>query len=222
MTETIAIFGGTGQTGAHAVSYALEKGYKVQMLVRSASKVTTKNENLTVIEGEITNKSALEKAVKGATYVVSFVGGPKKPSEYPKDMMLNFVKLLWPLLDAEDSVKVFLYQGGGLSAAPGKPLTTMTKVIRFIASRAMGIGPMIVDNEKAIFWMHENKKDSFAVIATLPGELKEGDSGEVVECTNDAPLPMRPITFKALAIATVNALPNQSLYGTSPFVVPTK
>ena len=222
MTETIAIFGGTGQTGTYAVAYALEKGYKVQMLVRNASKVTTKNANLTVIEGGITDKEALAKTIKGATYVVSFVGGPKKASEYPKDMMLNYVQLLWPLLDAEDSVKLFLYQSGGLSAVPGKPLTMMTKVIRFIASWAMGIGPMIVDNENSAVWMHENKKDSFSFIVTLPGELKESDSGEAVECTNAAPLPFKPITFKALAIATINALPNESLYGTFPYVVPTK
>jgi nucleoside-diphosphate-sugar epimerase len=222
MPETIAIFGGTGQTGTHAVAYALEKGYKVQILVRNASKVTTKNENLTVIEGDITDQAALEKTIKGATYVVSFVGGPTKPSEYPKDMMLNYVKLLWPLLEAESSVKVFLYQAGGLSAVPGKPLSFVTKIIRFIAAWAMGIGPMIADNEQAAAWMHENKKDSFAVIVTLPGALKESDSGEVVEVTNDAPLPFGPITFKALAIATVNAVTKESLYGTFPYVVPTK
>ncbi len=222
MVEIIAIFGGTGQTGKHAVAYALEKGYKVQMLARSPSTVTVKNDNLIVIEGGISDKEAVQKTIKGATYVASFVGGPHTAAAYPTDMMLNFVKLLWPMLDNEDSVKVFSYQSGGFSVAPGKPLSLMTKIIRPILSWAMGIGPMIADNEETVAWMHDNKKDSFSVIVTLPGALEEKDSGAPVECSNEGTLPFVPITFKSLGICTVESLTVPSLYGTCPYVIPIK
>ena len=220
MTETLALFGGTGSTGSHVVKYALEKGYKVQMLARSPSKIQVKHVNLTVIQGDLTNAGALTSVVQGATYVVSCVGGPHSATKYPKDMMINFIKLLFPILSAEPSVKLFLYQAGAFSAAPGKPLSFMTKVMRTTIGSMMGVGPMARDNEAVIFYMAETIKD-FSVIATRPAMIVEKDSDMVVVADHDK-MPSGAITFKALAIFTVNALKDTSLYGTYPFVAPKK
>jgi len=204
MPAIIAIFGGTGQTGRHAVDYALEKGYKVQMLARTPSKVARKNDNLTVVEGGITDKEAVKKTIQGATYVLSFVGGPAKAAEYPPNKMLNFVKRLWSLMDAEDSVKVFVYQSSSLAATPGKSLDWFTKILRHVVGWSTGISHMFADNEQATTWMNDDKKDSFAFIGTRPGALVEKeDSDVVVECRNDKSMPMSPIPFKALAACVV-------------------
>ena len=85
MSETIALFGGTGSTGQHFLTLALEAGYKVNILVRNPSKVTitsNNNDNLTVIEGDFSNHEAIKKTIQGATYVVSMAGGPMGKVSY--------------------------------------------------------------------------------------------------------------------------------------------
>lgn len=221
MTETIALFGGTGRTGTHMLTYALEQGYKVRMLARSPEKVQTKHVNLTVIQGDLTNKEALAQVVQGATYVISSVGGPASARRYPKDMMINFVKTLLPILQAESSVKVFLYQAGGFSATPTQPLTFATKLMRWILAPFFGLGPMIRDNEAVIFYLASIVNKSFEVIVTRPGMLEEKDSDLVVVANHDK-MASGAITFKALAVFSVKALKDTSLYGTYPYVVPRK
>ena len=124
-------------------------------------------------------------------------------------------------MDAEDSVEVFVYQSSSLAATPGKPLDWFTKILRHVVGWTTGISHMIADNEQAIAWMNDNKKDSFAFIGTRPGALVEKeDSDVVVECRNDKSMPMSPIPFQALAECVVEAVTDSSLYGTYPYVVP--
>ena len=90
MSETIALFGGTGSTGQHFLTLALEAGYKVNILVRNPSKVTitSNNNNLTVLEGDFSNHEAIEKTIQGATYVVSMAGGPLGKVRYGAGVQL--------------------------------------------------------------------------------------------------------------------------------------
>jgi putative NADH-flavin reductase len=220
MAETIALFGGTGRTGRHVVAYALEKGYKIQMLARSPNKVEIKHENLTVIEGDLLNEEALKKVVKDATYVISCVGGPASAKTYPEDMMINFITLLVPIMEAEASIKVFLYQAGGFSPVPGKPLTFMTSLMRRVIVPMIGIGPMLRDNDQVITYLAENKKH-FEFIVTRPAMLEEKDNDLVVVADHNK-MNMSTITYKALAIFTVDALKDSSLYGTYPYAATAK
>merc|ERR1711983_386031 len=85
--KTIAIVGGTGQTGKWAVKGALLRGYKVKILARSPEKVTTvlkdlfdesevekHQENVTVVKGGISNEEALVELLTGVDTVLSFLG----------------------------------------------------------------------------------------------------------------------------------------------------
>jgi hypothetical protein len=220
MTETIALFGGTGRTGRHVVTYALEKGYKIQLLARDPSKVETTHVNLTVIPGSFSDADALKKTIQGATYVISCAGGPNKPKDYPKDFMFDFVKLLYPLLEAETSVKVFLFQAGGFSPVPGKSLPLLTSFMRATIGTMIGIKPMLQDNDQVIKYLADNKKH-FATIVTRPAMLEEKESSLVLTASQDK-MSMSTITFKALAVFSVEAIKDESLYGTYPFPVPKK
>ena len=215
MTETIALFGGTGRTGRHVVTYALEKGYKVQLLARTPSKVETTHDNLTVIEGDLSNEEALKQVVKGATYVMSCAGGPSNMKEYPRDLMLTFVKLLYPIMEAEPSVKVFFFQAGRFSDAPGQSTPLMVTFLRYTIGYLLGFESIVADNEKVTFFMAENKK-RFDFILTRPGYLTETDK-EMDVVAEYATIAM-PISFQALAKFNVDNLNNTSLYGTYPYL----
>jgi putative NADH-flavin reductase len=73
----IAVFGSTGKTGIEVVKQALELGHSVRAFVRDPNKMTIKNANLTLAQGDVLDFDAVEKAVKKVEAVVVALGaGP--------------------------------------------------------------------------------------------------------------------------------------------------
>jgi putative NADH-flavin reductase len=70
----LTIFGATGGTGKQLVEQALAAGDHVVAFARNPSKLTIKNEHLTVVHGELTDQALIEKAVSGADAVISVLG----------------------------------------------------------------------------------------------------------------------------------------------------
>jgi len=70
----LAIFGATGETGKQLVKQALEKGDEVIAYLRNPSKLNIKHESLKIIHGELTEKTAIERAVSGVNAVISVLG----------------------------------------------------------------------------------------------------------------------------------------------------
>lgn len=218
--EVIAVFGATGKTGKLLIPLALEKGYKVKALVRTPSKVEIQNDNLTLIDGDFTNSAAIEQTVKGVDYVISCAGAPAKLKVYPKDMMLNFVSILVPILEAESSVKVFLYQADSFSVTPGGSLPFAMRIVRPIIVPMIGIAQNIQDNEAVIRYLEENKPSSFSVIVTRPGQIIEKD--EAMKVVASMAPTSKPITFKSLASFTLEAIKDESLFGQHPYCATSK
>ena len=70
----IAIFGATGETGRQLAEQALAAGYQVVAYVRNPSKLNTKHENLTIVQGELADQAIIERAVSAADAVISVLG----------------------------------------------------------------------------------------------------------------------------------------------------
>jgi uncharacterized protein YbjT (DUF2867 family) len=70
----LTIFGATGGTGRQLVEQALAAGNQVFAFVRNPAKLDTKHERLTVIQGELTDLVAIERAISGADAVLSALG----------------------------------------------------------------------------------------------------------------------------------------------------
>jgi putative NADH-flavin reductase len=56
--NTIALFGGSGQTGLQFLKLALEKGLKIKALVRKPETLTVKHSNLEIIKGDVLNQAS--------------------------------------------------------------------------------------------------------------------------------------------------------------------
>ncbi len=69
----VAVFGGTGRTGVHVVRAALHKGYEVVALARTPQKMAVEDEKLTVIKGDVEDKTAVIQTVKGCDAVISAI-----------------------------------------------------------------------------------------------------------------------------------------------------
>lgn len=70
----LTIFGATGGTGKQLVEQALAAGNQVIAFVRDPSKLNTRHEHLTIVQGELADQAMIERAVSGADAVISVLG----------------------------------------------------------------------------------------------------------------------------------------------------
>lgn len=61
----VLIFGASGATGCELVKQGLQHGLGVTAFVRTASKFTIRHPNLTVAQGDVTDRDAVERTVPG-------------------------------------------------------------------------------------------------------------------------------------------------------------
>jgi len=72
----LLIFGATGGTGRHLVEQALQQGHDVTAFVRDPAKLSTAHAKLTVIQGDVMNAAAVERAMPGHEAVFCALGSP--------------------------------------------------------------------------------------------------------------------------------------------------
>lgn len=216
--ETIALFGATGGTGSQVLAAALDKGYKVRIMVRTPSKVTIEHPNLTILKGDFTSIKEMEETIQGADYVISTIGGPTgKPKEFPVGQIVEFIQELVRIMKETPSVKVFLHQAGAFIAHPDGTHPLSMKIMSTIATWLAGIGPNLEENLNIMKYMDSIQDEiNFKTIATRPGGLTNGEGGTKLAATASPPLGMT--TYKDLGVFTVSALKDESLYGTYPYV----
>jgi putative NADH-flavin reductase len=70
----IAIFGASGRTGKLFTELALKDGYRVNVLVRTLSKLEIQHPNLEVIQGDILDPAKVNETVSGTNAVIDVVG----------------------------------------------------------------------------------------------------------------------------------------------------
>ncbi|MEV0105916.1 SDR family oxidoreductase [Nocardia sp. NPDC050799] len=74
----IAVFGATGTVGRHVVEQALARGYEVTALTRDAGRITRTHERLHIVEGDVLDPGAVERAVYGQDAVLVALGNGRK------------------------------------------------------------------------------------------------------------------------------------------------
>jgi uncharacterized protein YbjT (DUF2867 family) len=70
----VVVFGASGGVGRHVVQQALSRGYDVVAVVRSPGKLTVRNAKLTVVTGQLSDRGAIDAAVRDADGVISALG----------------------------------------------------------------------------------------------------------------------------------------------------
>ena len=116
------------------------------------------------------------------------------------------------------TIKVFLFQAGAFSALPNGDLPFMIRIFRVIlGSWVMGLGPNYMDNEAVIKYVDSIQSDiDFKTIVTRPSALDDSEGGATLAVTETPPT--SKTAFKDLASFTLQAIKDQLLYGTYPFV----
>lgn len=89
----VLVFGASGGIGTWVVHYALQNGHRVTAYVRHPEKMRQHNENLTVVQGEITDQGKITDALAGQDAVIWCVGIPMK-WKYPAMQSLEGHRIL--------------------------------------------------------------------------------------------------------------------------------
>lgn len=128
LDSTILVTGGTGFIGSHLVEALVDRGYPVRCLVRETSDLKyCKDLGVEFAYGDMTEKTSLQNAVKGADTVFHLAGIIGKWGTPEEAYMNSHVVGTQNLLDCciENNVKRFIYcsSGGVLGPLSKTPAT---------------------------------------------------------------------------------------------------
>lgn len=214
---TIAVFGATGQTGRHVLSHAMKQGHAVRALTRDPDKLRSRGDKLTIVKGDFTEADSLKETVRGATHVICCAGGPYGKG-YDTGMMTRFIARLWPILDAEASVRTFLFQSVFFVPEPDGTNPVILKLLAPVAAYFTGATGMLRDNTAVTAFIAAHRDVSFDTIVTRPGKIADKPGGTPLVASQTPSF--AAITFADLGVFTVSAVQDAAMHGTYPFVAP--
>jgi len=73
-SRRVLVFGASGGVGRHVVEQALARGHEVRVVVRSPGKLSLSDPKLTIVAAELSERQAIDAAVRGAESVISALG----------------------------------------------------------------------------------------------------------------------------------------------------
>jgi len=79
----ITIFGASGGTGRQLVQQALSAGHEVTAFVRDPAKLNVQHDCLRMVQGDVTDAAAVERAVNGAQAIVSVLNTRRETKGRP-------------------------------------------------------------------------------------------------------------------------------------------
>jgi putative NADH-flavin reductase len=114
----LTIFGATGRTGIPLVQQALAAGHSVTALARTPEKLPITHDQLTVVQGDATDSTAVEHAVAGAEAVLSALGQTKGA---PKDMQTVATRNIVAAMQQHGVRRLVSLTGAGVDAPQDQP-----------------------------------------------------------------------------------------------------
>lgn len=90
----LTIFGATGATGKQLIERALAAGNDVVAFARDPSKIGPGHERLTIIQGELSDTAAIERAVRGTDAVISVLGPRPREDIKSKPLARGMINII--------------------------------------------------------------------------------------------------------------------------------
>lgn len=78
----VTVFGATGRTGALVVRELLEADHEVIAFARSPEKLSKQDGSLQIVQGDLVDAEAIERAIAGAGAVISVLGPSSNKAEF--------------------------------------------------------------------------------------------------------------------------------------------
>lgn len=118
--KQVAVFGATGRTGRRIVELAVERGNRVSALVRSASRLGDLASRVEVVEGDVLDAAAVDRAVQGADAVLSALGHVKGS---PHDLETAAIEKIIASMRKNDVRRLIVLSSSVVGDPADKPTT---------------------------------------------------------------------------------------------------
>lgn len=129
----VLVTGGTGFIGSHLVEALLNENYEVYCIVRNPSKLRfLKGLNVTIIQGDLSDKESLKKIEWHFDYVFNLSGitKAKSPEEFFQSNYIGTKNLVEIVSELNPSIKRFIHVSSLAAVGPcenGKPVNEQTE-----------------------------------------------------------------------------------------------
>lgn len=166
---TIALFGGSGRSGAAFLPRALAAGHTIKALARTPAKITVTDPRLEVIQGDVTDAAAVARTIAGADAVVSLIGQTKGGR---KDVQTVGTQNMIAAMRAENIRRIVSLSGGGVPYPKDEPKFA-DKAIRGVMK--LFFSSLLTDGTQHLELLRESGLDWTVVRA--PRLVEEADRG---------------------------------------------
>ncbi|WP_044354551.1 NAD(P)-dependent oxidoreductase [Paenibacillus sp. E194] len=92
--QTIAIVGGTGTVGKHVAATAIEQGYSVRILARRPERVQLKSPHAIIIEGNVSDETAIHSLLAGSDAVINTFGQPMRDKPFYSEVTMRLLETM--------------------------------------------------------------------------------------------------------------------------------
>lgn len=127
----ITILGATGQVGKAVLAEALKQGYQVKVLVRSPEKLGDLKEKVSIIKGNLLDRSSVEKVLQGSNAVINAAGGVKEPEQFNK--FQKIAEILTENMNAQGITRL-INISGAVTNLPDEELEFKRKFMKIFVS----------------------------------------------------------------------------------------
>jgi putative NADH-flavin reductase len=124
----LAIFGATGTVGTELLTQALGAGHHARVLVRTPSKLGERHARLTVLEGNVKDRDAVQDTLTGCEAVLSTLGASGKDD--PDTRCTGTANIMAAMPEA--GIRRLVVMGGFHLHCPGDPGNLGQKLIGLI------------------------------------------------------------------------------------------
>lgn len=140
----LVIFGATGRTGVELVRQALAAGHTVSAFVRDPAKLTIHDDQLSFVQGDVTNISAVDRAVAGQDAVLSAYGHTRAAQS---DILTVGIGHIIASMQAHGVRRLVALTGAGVKQ-PQDPMSVASLIM--VPLLKLMAGEMLRDSERYV------------------------------------------------------------------------
>lgn len=114
----LLIVGASGGTGRQLVAQALERGYSITALVRDPTRLQVEHPQLTVVQGDVLDDTAVEVAMRGQDAVLCALGHTRYA--YPTRTLSAGTRTILRAMEAHDVPRLVCMTSLGIGSGAGR------------------------------------------------------------------------------------------------------
>jgi putative NADH-flavin reductase len=178
--KQITIFGATGFVGKILTQKAIDRGFKVKVLVRNKSKLGELDGKVEIIEGTYFDKNALSHALQGSDAVLSTIGPPMngKLSVAEEESYIKSLTYIIEQMETNKQSRWINISGAGVKSMK-EELPFARKMLRVMLKMASKSTISIKEKELQLL-----EKSKLQWTNVRPPMIKESAKGEFVTDEN--------------------------------------